>query len=458
MKSMIFKIHIMVVVFVLMNFSITGAQENEGTPLTLKQALVKVLAQNLDLKEYTNQVRTSNINYRQSKEDLLPDLNASLSASWRYNREYDQETDRTTGQEKRGISAGLQSSLNLFNGFSDIASIRQARSKMKSDKYTLQRQKENILYQTMILFMQAVQDLELIKIEKENLAAQKNQLDLILEFHKAGNRSIADVLQQRADISQAELQLLDACHSYEISRLNLLEILGEEPEMDYQLVVPSEDFFNQEYADPDSILFYSLEKRADWQAMNQNLSVARENVNITRAGYFPSIGLSLSAGSSYSDERQGLSFNDQFTDVNPFVSAGLSLSLPIFDRFRIKNNMQLSRIQVENIELQQEKLKLLIGLDTRQARLEYEKAIKQKEVAGAKLDYARQALEVTEARYNVGSATYVELSQVRANRLGAANEYLQDVYQVMLKMIAWQHQRGRLEEMLVNLNLLEGGQ
>jgi outer membrane protein len=432
-----------------------SAQEQQGIPMTLSQALSKALVQNLDLREYANQLKSGNINYSQSKGNMLPDLSASVSVSRRYNREYDQYTGRTTGNESQGVSAGIQSGINLFNGFSDISSIRKAKSELESDRFSFQRLKEEILYQTILLFMQVVKDSELVTIEKENLAAQKNQLDLILEFHKAGNRSVADVLQQRADIAQAELRLLSARHTYELSRLNLLEILGEQPGMNYSLIIPPDDFFKKESSYPDTIQFFPVEYRADWKAMEWNLSAAKQDINIASSGYWPLLGLNLSAGSSYSNDRDGLSFSDQFSDVNPYVSAGLSLSLPIFDRFRTRNNVQIARIQVENIRLQQEKLKLSINLNERQAKLNYETSIKQKESAKAKLDYARQALEVTEARYKVGSATYVELSQLRANRLSAATEYIQAVYDVMLKMFALQHQQGRLEETLVDLNLLE---
>jgi outer membrane protein TolC len=47
-------------------------------------------------------------------------------------------------------------------------------------------------------------------------------------MYRAGNQSITDVLRQKADIAQAELDLLIAEQNYQTSIIQLSEALGED--------------------------------------------------------------------------------------------------------------------------------------------------------------------------------------------------------------------------------------
>lgn len=422
-------------------------QENQASALTLNEAVQKALAQNLDLKQYANQVQSSAINFSQNINNLLPDLSASASASQRYSK--------ATSSETQSVSTGLQSSVNVFNGFADVAAIRQAKFELKTDELTLERKKEEIIYQTIQLFIQAIMDQELIRIEEENMATQTEQLKRIKEFYENGNRSLADLLQQRSDIAQAELQLINARNSFQLSRLNFLAILGETPETEYTLIAPPDKLFEQDKETPAFEQTLILEKRFDWRAQQQSLLAADQQIQISKSSYWPSMGLNLSAGTSYSSENSALTFFNQMDETNPNISAGLSFSLPLFNRFQTKNNVQLAKIKKQNEQLVQDKLNVSIQLSVRQAWLEYVTALKQWEVGLAKLDYAQQAYDVTGARYNVGSATYVELSQSRTSLYSASNDALQAGYDVVLKRIAFHYQQGNLDTLLKELDLTE---
>jgi outer membrane protein len=428
--------------------------EDTVARLTLKTAIEKALNQNLNLNQYANQVKTNTLNYKQSKQNLLPNLQGSLSSTRRFDKQYDDLTNTTTDHNSNSLSASVQSNLNIFNGFGDKADIEKSGSDLNAIKYNYQREKENIIFETISRYLELIQNAEVIGIEKADLTAQQDQLDRIKEFYETGNKPISDVLQQRADIADAELRVLNAENNYEISRLNLLEILGEMPDQQYEFIAP-DSMLVAEIIDSPTVSDFNYETRADWKAEEYTLKGTDYEIDAARSGYWPSVNMSLSAGSNYSSDRTGLGFTNQFNDINPYGTVGISLSLPIFEKFQTHNSVQIAKINKESETLEQEKLRLAIQLDTQQARFDYETAVKQKEAANAKLDYARQSLEVTEARYNVGSSTYVELSQIRASYLSAANDRIQAVYNHLLKRLELSYNYGTIEEMLTNLNLLE---
>ncbi|WP_243664764.1 TolC family protein [Rhodothermus marinus] len=180
------------------------------------------------------------------------------------------------------------------------------------------------------------------------------------------------------------------------------------------------------------LLQAALERRSDLRALEQQIEAAEYGVRVARSSYWPTISLRASYGSSYTDLAP-LSFQDQFFDRNRRGSIGLSLSFPIFDRFTTRHNVQRARIELDNTRLQLQQLRQEIATQVRQAYLDYETARQQYRAAQAQLQAARQALEAAQERYNVGSATLVELTQARATYVRAESDLVRARYTLVFR-------------------------
>jgi len=122
------------------------------------------------------------------------------------------------------------------------------------------------------------------------------------------------------------------------------------------------------------------------------------------------------------------------------------LSVPIFDRSMTKGNVQKSQIQLANERLNLEDVRQTVSMEVRQALLAYQTAAEQLKVAVAQRGYARQALDVTEERYHVGSAILVELTQSRAQYVSANNDWVKANYNLLLSRVALDNAKGELDE------------
>jgi outer membrane protein len=427
------------------------AGEDESTwEITLGDAISISLEKNLELMESSNQVETSKVALQQKKHNFLPDLTLSASGSKRSGARYDQLKDRIEDTTSDVMNTDAKSSLTLFNGFENVAGLAQARFDLNASKGYLKRQKEYTIFETISRFLQAVMYSELVSIEKENLTTQQNQLDKIEEFFKYGKRPVTDVLQQRADIAQAELNVVNVERDFAISKMNLLEIMGVRSDRDISLIQPRQDTLIQNLLDSSSeITFESvLANRADFQAQKMQIESAREEVRVAKSGYWPSLDLSLSAGSNYNSENEYLEFSEQYYDLNPYESAGLYLTIPVFDQYRTKHNVKQARIRLYDQELALEKRKIEIQNELQKARLDLQTAIKQRESAQAQLEYASEALKAAEARYDLGFITYVELSQMRAEKMSASYNRVDADYNLLIKGMAVKYYQGEIEELV----------
>lgn len=418
--------------------------------LTLGEAIQIALTNNIELQRSSNQVVTGELSVQQARSDFYPNLNASASVSEGYDRHVDPITDQTEGRDIRALSVRLSSNVTLFDGFSNLASLEKSKLELAASEESLSQTRQSITFETISRFLQILQDRELLRSEQEYLEAQRQQLKRIEEFYNAGNRSIADVLQQQAIIAQTELRVLAAERNLDVSTLRLLRTIGLELTTGVEIVELSSEQLQQLAADPvdgdsNQLAQEALKQRPDVEAQNRRIDAVSEQVRMARAGYWPSLSLFADAGSNYSSRYEFGGFSDQFFDSKPNATIGLSLSIPIFDRSRTKHNVAQAKVRLADERLGLENLKQEITLQIQQAILDYQTARKQLDVAEAQLRFARQALEAAEERYDLGASTLVELTQSRAQYVEATNDRVEAQYNLLLHRVAIDYYLGDMD-------------
>ena len=100
---------------------------DQAAPLqiTLRQAIRLALEKNPGLQQAANQVETDAITLAQRRADFAPDLKATLAGVERF----DKTLDPDGGSDHRSYetaNGALSSTVNLFNGFGDVAALRGA--------------------------------------------------------------------------------------------------------------------------------------------------------------------------------------------------------------------------------------------------------------------------------------------------------------------------------------------
>ncbi|HMB91378.1 MAG TPA: TolC family protein, partial [Rhodothermales bacterium] len=196
------------------------------------------------------------------------------------------------------------------------------------------------------------------------------------------------------------------------------------------------------------------------------IEAASEGIQVARAGYLPTLGLSAGTSSAYSSTRNRfVGFDEEgnplegpdgqpLTELTPFfsqlddnrgASVSLNLNIPVFNRLQTKTNVERARVQYDNTRLDLENLQQDIGLQVRQAYLDYVRDEKRLEVTEVQLRSAEQAMEAEQERYNVGASTLVELSQARANFVQASSDRAQAKYDFLFRKRLIEYYTGVLD-------------
>lgn len=413
-----------------------GAQVEAAAPrvITFEQAIEIALERNPTIRTARNNLRLDEIAVRQERTSFLPDLRFSTSTNQRYGRNFSQDEGRIINTTTNSINGSVSTGVTLFDGFSNVASLRSARLTEEAGGFEVERAEETVVFNVMSNYLTLIEAREQLIVQQDNLASQEAlEQDIQLRV-TAQQRPISDLYQQQASVASARLSLVQAQRAAVLGEMTLLQTLQLDPTQEYEFEIPELETVALEAAtlSLSEATSRALQQRADYVAAQTLLQASEQGVRVAKASYWPSVSLSGSYSSNYSSTDPNTAFFDQL-DSRRGGSVGLSFSIPLFDRLNTRSATERARIQVENSRLNLETLRQSVAVQVRTALLDLRSAEEQLVVAEAQLRAAALALEFSQQRYDVGAASLVELTQSRTAQVRAASDLVSARYRLVFQ-------------------------
>jgi multidrug efflux system outer membrane protein len=251
-----------------------------------------------------------------------------------------------------------------------------------------------------------------LAITKSTLEARKQSLDLTQKLEQGGADSMADVRQAEELYYTAQAQIPDLERQVEQQENNLRLLLGQDPGPIVRNVADSPTAVaNAPHPSdvPVGLPSDLLERRPDVRRAEELLVQANANIGVARAQYFPQLSLSGTGGTS-SSQLSGL-----VNKANVYYYAAGSLSEPIFDGGKIRNNYHLA--QAEHTELLDTYQQTIAGAlrDVSNALVAYNKTREYREQQEKQTAASADAVRLARMRYSSGSTSYLEVLTTDAN-------------------------------------------
>ena len=410
-----------------------GAQAAPQQTVTFDDAIRIALRQNTTLQQANNASASNAAAVRQQRLSFLPDLRVSTNTGQNYGRSFSQDEGRIINETTQSLNAGLQSSVTVFNGLTNVASLRSAQLNEDAGERSVQRAEQTVAFTVASNFLALVQQQEQLRVQRENLASQEAQEAQIKAFVDAGSRPISDLYQQQATVAAQRSQVVNAERAFELAKVDIIQTLQLDPRGTYTFVPPAIDTTARTSVsfNLDSLLTRAVGQRYDLFAQQSLVGAASQNVRAARGGRWPALSLSAGYNSAYNSATD-LGFTDQL-DQRRGGSVSLGLSIPLFDRGSTSLATQRASIAEDNARLALKDRQQQIGLEVRRAYLDYQAATQQLDAAEAQLRAAQLALESSQQRYNVGAATLLEVTQARAAQLQAASNLVSARYGLLFQ-------------------------
>ena len=158
------------------------------------------------------------------------------------------------------------------------------------------------------------------KLLDETTALYRKSLELTNNRYAAGIVAKADVLQAETQLKSTEAQAIDLG----VQRAQLehaIALLVGKPPSTFSL--PPTTLAQAVPAIPTGLPSEILERRPDIASAERAMAAANAQIGITKAAYYPTIGLSAAAGLDASSLSKLLAWPSRFWSVGPNVSANL---------------------------------------------------------------------------------------------------------------------------------------
>ena len=382
--------------------------------LTLEKAIGIAIHKNTTLLKSSNQIDSYESGVQAAWGNFLPTLGASADWNWTKTDQQGLYVDPNTGQvinseQFRSYNIGVGTNWTLFDGLSNLATLSQSKDQLESAQLTLERLKQDIVYQTMTLYYQVVYNSQLLNVKKDDLRWNEKNLETIKERNRLGAATLADVYQQEVAKGNAELELIRTENRLETAKKDLLFYLGidvlEEFAFTDTLTSMDSEILNSnllsEYQDMSELVTNALNQRDDYKSAALNYESSKEGITIAQSGHWPS----LVASGSYS--WRGDTVSD--LDKNKQLQAGLSLNIPIFLGWSVSDRVQIAEVQSKNSELELSDLEREIKKQIKTNFLDLQAAQKGLVVSEKNIAAARENLKIEEEKYALGSGKLLDV-------------------------------------------------
>ena len=439
-KSKIFCACLLGLTLILGSFSAEAQQK-----ITLEQAVQLALENNIQLKQAQFNVAISEEDFKQSKFNLTPSLNAGGNLNYSLGRTFDQLSGQPFDQSITSGNGNLNSSVVLFQGFQRINQILQNKYSLEANKSNAQKAKNDLTLNVVTTYLQVLNAQDLTETARQQQEFAKLQLDREQKLFDVGNKTLADLSQAKAQFATAELNLTNAQNQLDLAYLNLAQLmerdpaekfLVEKPVIDLISTVASQYIANDIYRE--ALVNYPDVKLAEFRTR-----AAAKAVSVARGGFYPRLSFGGNLSTGYSSGRQRLNpttmtledipLNDQLRD-NYSRGVGLSLSIPLWNGYQARSVVNRAKINYQNASLSEQLAKNNLNKIINQAVYDLKAA--EKRFASNQSAYAssQAAFETIEQRYQVGLVNSLDFYQAQVNLNKAQFDLIQSKYDLIFRI------------------------
>ena len=413
---------------------------------SLRQCIDYAVEHNIQVKQQEVSRMQRELDVNTAKNSRLPDLSASASESFSFGRGLTaQNTYSNTNTSS--TSFNLSSSVPLFTGYRIPRTLEMQKLNLEAATADLEKAKNDIRMQVAQAYVQILYNLELCEVANRQIEIDSMHVHRLTEMMKNGKASGTEVAQQEASLAQSRLTATQADNDYRLSLLSLTQLLElPSPEGFTISREVNQELWNEVHTlpSPDVIYQEALIIKPEIQAEQSRLASSAKNIDIAKSAKLPSLSLSGGLGTNYY-KTSGIPGDKFFKQLNNNFSQflGLSLNVPIFNRFETRNNIKNAQLSQYNQQLQLDNVKKNLYKEIQQA---YYNAV----TSEAKYQSSEQAKRSQEeafrlmsAKYEYGKANITEFNEAKNNLMKAESDLVRAKYEYLYQNALIEFYRGK---------------
>lgn len=372
------------------------------------QALIRTaLKNNYDVRIAATRVLEAQAQLGITRADQYPSLGGNANITGQQSPAIGPIPSYQVTQGQVGLSAAWN--LDFWGKYR--RATESARATLLANQWAQKQVMSTLVADVAIAYFQLRQyDLQL-EISRRTLSSRSDSLHLTQTLEQHGINSMLDVRQSEQLVYTAATEIPDLERQVAQEEDAISILLGKNPgDVPRGLKLTEQPHSPEVPAGLPSAL---LERRPDIREAEANLIAANAQIGVARAAYFPQISLTGSGG------YEAPEFANLFTGPAGAWTLAASLTQPIFEGGRLKNNVRLTEAQRDQLTLTYQQTIQGAFRDVSDALVAYRKYQEFRVQQQHLLDSAQDAAHLSEVRFKAGTTDYLEVLTNETNSFTA---------------------------------------
>jgi outer membrane protein len=426
-------------------FLIGFATQAQTKAWTLEECVKYAIKNNISIKQTELDTISANIDKRGAFGKFLPSANLNANHSWNVGLNQDITTGLLRNQTTQFSGVGANVGVDIYKGMQNQNTMRRANLSIVASKYRLLKMQEDIALNVANAFLQVLFNKENLKVQQEQLGINEKQYTRSEELVKAGSIPRGDLLDVKATVATNKQNVINAENALLISKLSLAQLLQLKEFWDFDVIDDTniKDENNIMSEKPIDIYDKAKENRTGLKIAKTNLEIAEKDVSISKGAYQPTLRAFYGFDSrvSYAD-----TFNPQTGQAesakpaleqlndNKGQNFGVQLSVPVFNGWSVRNNVDRYKVELEKSKIALEKEDLDLQRNVFTAFTDAKGAMNAHESAIVALEAREGAYNYAKEKYAVGLMNSFDFNQSQTLLTNAQSEVIRTKYDYIFKI------------------------
>lgn len=360
--------------------------------------------------------------------------------------------------DSENYSVNLTQSLFDYSNFARMERAREVVAQADS-QYNVAWQ--DFLERTAQRYFELLNAIDALRFAEAEETALNRQFEQAEQRFDVGLSAVTDLLEAEAAWDGARARVIVAENTLEDAREGLRELTGTMFES-FKPLTEELPLERPEPTDSQAWVDTALQSNPDLNAAREAVDIADSDIRIQRAGHYPSLELaaqynrSLNNEFALRDDRQNQI--DTTTFQNDQWSATVRLNVPIFSGLAVQSRTRRARIDRSVASEELDRNQRQVVRQTENAFRAVIAGIRQVEAFNQALVSADSALEATNAGFEVGTRTIVDVLLAEQRFFQAQRDYSQARHQLILDRLNLRRAAGTIspDDLEEANGLLEG--
>lgn len=430
------------ILITLLSFSMIFVKAQESPkPWSLEDCIRYAIEHNIDLKQREQEQKNREVALHTSKHSWLPSLNANVGQNFDFGRS-PSKTGVIVDQNSANTSASINLSMPIFDGFQIPNDIAAKKLDLKAAIETLNKAKEDLAINVASFYLQVLYNKEVKKIAELQVALSREQVSKTEVLVNTGKVPLSQLYDIKAQLANDEVTLTEAQNNVQLALLDLAQSLELERDGEqFDILVPEIGNAVEQYMGsilpPDLIYKQAITIKPQIKEQAYLLESQKKMLKVAQAGYYPKLNFGASYSNGYyhysgEGDYANLPFGDQLKN-NARKTIGFSLSIPLFNRFQVRNSVRSARIGIRNRELLMENTKKALYKEIQQAYYNATAAQSKYLASDKSVEANKEAFSYAEERYVAGKSTVFEFNEAKTKYAQSLSEQAQAKYNFIFR-------------------------